>query len=90
MVTMADEPNNLAHDLLDQRIERALARRGAGGQGGGMDAWQTSVENRLQSLDGRLGRLDDKIDRNFIITWGGLIALALGLAGLIAKGFGWL
>jgi len=26
----------------------------------------------------------------FLITWGGIIAVALGLAGLMAKGFGWL
>ena len=49
-----------------------------------------SIENRLQSLDDRLGRIDDKIDRNFLVTWGGIILLALGLAGLMAKGFGWL
>ncbi len=55
-----------------------------------MDAWQTSVENRLSSLDGRIQRLDEKIDRNFVITWGSLIALGLGLAGLMTKGFGWL
>jgi hypothetical protein len=82
-------------DLLDRRIEVAVDRlladrsRDTSG-GGGMDAWQTSVENRLTSLDGRIQRLDEKIDRNFIITWGGLIALGLGLAGLMAKGFGWL
>jgi len=30
------------------------------------------------------------MDRDFRITWGGLIAAALGLAGLMAKGFEWL
>jgi hypothetical protein len=81
--------------LLDERIAKALEKRGLGHSSGSdhtgsMDAWQTSVENRLSSLDGRIQRLDEKIDRNFVITWGGLIALGLGLAGLMAKGFGWL
>lgn len=34
--------------------------------------------------------LRDKIDKQFLITWGGLIAGCLGLAGLIAKGFKWI
>ena len=61
-----------------------------GGGNGGNSMWQQSVETRLQSLDTRLGRLDDKIDRNFLVTWVGIILSALGLAGLMAKGFGWL
>lgn len=27
---------------------------------------------------------------DFRITWGGIIALGLGLGGMLAKGFGWL
>lgn len=27
-----------------------------------MDPWQSSVETRLTSLDGRLGRIEDKVD----------------------------
>lgn len=27
---------------------------------------------------------------HFIITWGGMIALGVGLAGIMAKGFGWI
>lgn len=69
---------------------RMVLRNGGGGDNyGGMDAWQTSVENRLGSLDSRLGRLDDKVDRNFVVTWGGMIVGFVGLAGLMAKGFGW-
>lgn len=33
-------------------------------------------------------RADQRAD--FRLTWGALIAIALGLAGLMAKGFGWL
>lgn len=35
-------------------------------------------------------RLHDRMDSDFRITWAGLIATDLGLAGLMAKGFGWL
>jgi regulator of replication initiation timing len=45
--------------------------------------------------DGRAVRqvndhLRDRLDGDFRITWAGVIALGLGLAGLMAKGFGWL
>ena len=85
--------------LLDTRIKAQMGEllaavdemmRGGGSDGGGRSAWQTSVENRLQSLDNRIGGLDGKIDRNFLVTWAGIIAAAVGLAGLMAAGFGWL
>ena len=31
----------------------------------------------------------DRQDRDFIITWGGIIAAALALAAMMAKGFRW-
>ena len=43
------------------------------------DTWAQSVESRL-------GNLDTKIDRNFVITWGGIIVL--GLLGI--GGFAWM
>jgi hypothetical protein len=39
-------------------------------------------------IDGR--SLRDRVERDFRITWAGIMALGLGLAGLMAKGFGWL
>lgn len=80
-----EPPSGPEMRLLDERIDQALERKlgeplKAHGGGGGMDAWQTSVENRLSSLDARLGRLDEKIDRNFIITWAGSIGAVVGLA----------
>jgi hypothetical protein len=32
----------------------------------------------------------DRVEADFRITWAGIMALGLGLAGLMAKGFGWL
>jgi hypothetical protein len=39
-------------------------------------------------IDGR--SLRDRVERDFRITWAGIMALGLGLAGLMAKGFDWL
>jgi hypothetical protein len=39
-----------------------------------------------QSID----QLRDRMEADFRITWAGIMALGLGLAGLMAKGFGWL
>lgn len=72
-----------------ERVTKERLDRFGGGNGGnGM--WQQSVEARLQAIDTRLARLDDKIDRHFHLAWAGLIGAVLGLAGLMAKGFDWL
>ena len=52
--------------------------------------WQQSVEYRLQSLGDRVGKLDERVERHFMKTWAGIIAATLGLAGLMATGFGWI
>ena len=74
--------------LLDSRIRAVMKdldnlatieHGGGGGHTSGVDAWQQSVENRLTNLD-------RKMDRNFIITCGGIIGL--GLIGV--GGFAWM
>jgi hypothetical protein len=37
-----------------------------------------------------IDHLRERVDGDFRITWAGIMALGLGLAGLMAKGFGWL
>ena len=83
-------PENWREEYARSAVERFDHLGGGNGRNGGNSMWQQSVETRLQSLDTRLGRLDDKMDRNFLVTWGGIIVSALGLAGLMARGFGWL
>jgi hypothetical protein len=39
-------------------------------------------------IDGRSMR--ERVEGDFRITWAGIMAVGLGLAGLMAKGFGWL
>lgn len=56
--------------ILDSRIEAAIEKRitkiennGGSGYNGGMDAWQTSVENRLSGLDDKIGKANEGISR---------------------------
>jgi hypothetical protein len=97
-----DKPSNVDHSLLDERIERALDRRGLarggpGSSGGSMDAWQQSVENRLGNIQAELldvrteiRVLRSSIESKFLWLIGALIAVFGGLLGTMAKGFGWL
>ena len=52
-----------------------------------MDPWQTSVENRLASLDGRLDRFRSETSSNFRTTWGALATGVLAVLGAFAAGF---
>lgn len=73
-----------------EELKKPLERQLGGGDNGGMSMWEQSVETRLGELRDDVRHLDQKIDRNFTITWGGIILANIGLAGLLAKGFGWL
>lgn len=44
----------------------------------------------LRGHDAKFDSMRDRMDRDFRLTWGAMIAGFLGLAGLMAKGFGWL
>lgn len=78
-------------------VDDALEKRGGGGDNGGMEARIAKLEALAESTDRRISlvetdvrqlRIDQRAD--FRVTWGGLIAVALGLAALMAKGFHWL
>lgn len=43
-----------------------------------------------RSMRQEIAQLRDRVDADFRVTWAGMMALGLGLAGLMAKGFGWL
>jgi len=74
----------------------SLQKGGGGGTSGGMEA-------RLASLEANYGHLRDDVAEmkkdirdlrndartDFRLLFGALIAVALGLAGLMAKGFHW-
>ena len=48
------------------------------------------IKTDVRSLRQAVDRLHDRMDGDFRITWAGIMALGMGLAGLMAKGFGWL
>lgn len=62
-----------------------------------MESRIVRLETIVEATDKRLGLIEsdvrsirDKVDTNFHITWVGIIVAALGLAGLMARGFHWL
>lgn len=62
----------------------------AGGDGPEMTAWQHAVESRLAQLHEDIRALGAKVDRHLLFVLGALVTAALGLAGLMARGFGWI
>lgn len=48
------------------------------------------IKTDIRSLREAIQHLHRRLDGDFRITWAGIIAANLGLAGLMAKGFGWL
>lgn len=88
------DPINL-HDHRTERLERsldelaALKSGGGGGTYDGMDGWQASVEARLGELKTEMSGLRTEARGDFRLLFGAIIAAALGLAGLMAKGFHW-
>lgn len=95
---MANEARSLPSSEFGARLSSLESRLTGGGHGGG------GMESRISSLEAHMAHVVDDVREikedikdlrskgfwMFIMTWGGLIAVALGLAGLMAKGFGWL
>lgn len=70
---------------------------GDGGDDGGMEARVAKLEATVEHIQRDISdikqdvrEIRSSISTDFRLTWGGLIALALGMAGLMAKGFHWL
>lgn len=86
---------NTVRDL-QLRVE-ALEGSSSSGGGGGMEARVAKLESDVENIkettkDMKIAIRDvgHKLDRAFLITWGGIIIGIIGLAGLMAKGFKWL
>ncbi|MEW8440962.1 MAG: hypothetical protein AB2689_22680 [Candidatus Thiodiazotropha taylori] len=54
------------------------------------NALTLGINTRLGTVETDLRELISKVDSNFIITWSGIIVSVLGLARLMAAGFGWI
>lgn len=55
-----------------------------------LEASMEHVQRDVSDIKVDIRRVNDAIDSNFKLTFGGLIFVALGLAGMMARGFGWL
>lgn len=93
-------------DALDARLAKMsdIEGGGDGPHNGGMEARVAKLEALAESTDRRLGTIEADlralrsdfredvkgVGSDIKVLWGGLIAVAIGLAGLMAKGFGWL
>ncbi len=70
---------------------------GNGGNDGGMNDRIAKLESDMENIKGTLSEMKQDIRElrsdaksDFRVLFGALIAVALGLAGLMAKGFNWL
>lgn len=57
---------------------------------GKLEADMSHVQKDIGTMKTDIGQIRDRQDRDFRLLFGALITLALGLGGLMAKGFGWL
>ena len=83
-----------------QELHEAVRRLAAGGGGShfdGMEARVATLEAHAAHIQSDVAEIRADIREikrearaDFRITWGAIIAATLGLAGLLAKGFGWL
>lgn len=86
----------LGEEGLAGLVEHLGGSRGGGGSDG-MEARLAKVESCVEHLQRDVGEIKTAINdaRNthqtdFRILFGALIAVALGLAAIMAKGFGWI
>ncbi len=77
-VTRLDAKIDALASRLDTKIDD-LGRR--------LDA---KIDDLGRRLDARIDALDAKLDRHFLVLGGMIVSLAVGMAGLMAKGFHWL
>ena len=74
------QANTYAYDL-NSRVARLEA---------GMDYLRQDVRDMKRELRGDIVTLSDKQEKDFRLLFAMNAATTLGLAGLMAKGFGWL
>ena len=50
----------------------------------------SGVDKRLELVEKDLRTLSSKVDNHFLVLAGMIVALGVGMAGMMAKGFHWL
>lgn len=80
-----------------QKAISKLEKSGGGGHGDGMEARVAKLEALAESTDRRLATIEQDIRgvrsdqrQDFRLLFAAIIATALGLAALMARGFHWL
>ena len=57
---------------------------------GKLEADMAHVQKDIGAMKTDIGQIRERQDRDFRLLFGALISVALGLGGLMAKGFGWI
>jgi hypothetical protein len=57
---------------------------------GKLEADMSHVQKDIGAMKDDISQIRERQDRDFRLLFGAVISLALGLGGLMAKGFGWL
>jgi hypothetical protein len=57
---------------------------------GKLEADMSHVQKDIGEMKVDISQIRDRQDRDFRVLFGSLVTAALGLGGLMAKGFGWL
>ncbi len=79
------------------RLSASLKSGSGGGTSDGMEARIARLEAHvghiqtdIADIKADIRQVKDNARADFRVTWGGLIVGFLGMAGLLARGFGWL
>ena len=94
---MADNKLTLVTDDFVTQDGRGFDGGSGGGNNGAMEARVAKLEASMEYIQREIGeiktdvrQIKDHARTDFRMLFGALIAVALGLAGLMAKGFHWL
>ena len=97
IVVNNDNPSRISDKASDQFSEYLLPSRGGGGTFDGMEARVARLESDVDYIKRDIGEIKNDLKEikqdmrsDFRIIFGALIATALGLAGLMARGFHWI
>ncbi|CAB3799790.1 hypothetical protein [Pararobbsia alpina] len=93
----AERRTDRPRSLVLSRLRRSPTGGDGGGNGGGTEtrigklgASVEHVQQDVSDLRQDVREIRSLMATDFRLTWAGLIAVALGLAGMMAKGFHWL
>lgn len=97
MATLHEMPMDKVAEAIERIEKRALKSDGGGPHNGDMEARVAKLEASMEYVQRDIGEIKTDVRQikehartDFRQLFGALIVVALGLAGLMAKGFHWL